>query len=407
MPIVLIISLFFNSVFAADCNSPKSHSEFFSCSLERHPEFEISKLKSAEADAALSQASQWQNPELEFKSTSGRNAGKNVSGAELSLSIPVSQIWTRSAKKNAGKAEQQVIQIESTERLLEVQKSLLKDIFRLRQIEDETEITAESIRAFDRIKSQLRSRKARGPEQEITLNLVDLASSDYDLKLNALNIEKSEITSRLKALWSPEFKIEKRFLPPLKSKWPQLSKEASIGQSLHIRRTAAQAERARAEHRLADSESWPALSVGPTVERSKDGETEFTSYGVNANLTLPLFSLNGGSRRLAETRSRQAELNANYAIKRAELEKGILIERYQSSVNSLVKYARHNDSNKKHAAIDSLFERGLASGSIIIEAHRQISEFTESQHKNELTALDAYLEIKTLSGDANLEEISK
>ena len=73
-------------------------------------------------------------------------------------------------------------------------------------------------------------------------------------------------------------------------------------------------------------------------------------------------------------------------------------------MESLLKSAANNDVKRKHDRIDSLFKQGLASGSIVIEAHRQIASYAESQHQHEITALESYLEIQTLSGQ-NIEEI--
>lgn len=382
----------------------KDYKEFYYCSLQKHPEFEISKLKIEEASAALDKATQWDNPELDVKTISGTNAGENVGGTEVSLSIPISQIWTRSGKKSVGYAEKKIVEIESQETLLGVRKSLVKDLYRIRQVEDELSIVNESLDAFERIKNQLKGRLARGPEQEITLNLVELASSDYELKKNHLNIERAEITSRLKALWDTSFEIKKDFLPPIKTKWPTISKEVNIGQSFEVRKIAAQAEKADAEHSLAISESWPSLSAGPTFERTTEGNNQYSSYGANLTLSVPIFTMNGGGRKLAETRSKQAALQSSYAIKKARLEKDIFFQKYQSAVDSLMKSSNRNEVKKKHDRIDSLFRQGLASGSIVIEAHRQITEYTESQHEHEISAIDAFLEIKTLSGE-NIEEI--
>jgi len=403
---ILYLLLNLNFAFAADknCNSMKDYKDFYYCSLQKHPEFEISKLKAEEASAALDKAAQWENPELELKSISGKNAGENVGGTEISVSIPISQLWTRSGKKSIGLAEKKIVEIESQETLLSVRKSLVKDLYRIRQVEDELNIVKESLDAFDRIKNQLKGRLARGPEQEITLNLVELASSDYELKKNHLNIERAEIASRMKALWDTNFEIKKEFLPPIKTKWPVISKDANIGQSFEVRKIAAQAEKADAEHDVAIHESLPSVSAGPTFERTTEGTNQYTSYGANLTLSLPLFSLNGGGRRLAETRSRQAALQSNYAVKKAVLEKDIFFQKYQSAVDSLMKSSNRNEVKKKHDRIDSLFRQGLASGSIVIEAHRQITEYTESQHEHEISALDAFLEIKTLSGE-NIEEI--
>ncbi len=401
-----ILLLLYSVGFAAEpnCTTVKSYKDFYSCSLLKHPDFEVSKLKMAEANALEEQASQFQNPELEIQDIKGKVSGQNTSTTEAVLSFPVSQLWTRGAKKEVGAAEKRLAEIESSEALLNVRKRLIVNIYRLRQIQSEIDTFDESIHAFETIRKQLRARPARGPEQEVTLGLVEIASSDYELKKIQLNTEKSEILSQLLALWGPDFKITKDILPGPKEKWPEISTSLSVNQSFQVQKIQALARKAQAEQNLANKESWPEVKLGPAVEQTNDGTEKSTSYGVNLSMSLPIFSLNQGSRNLATTRAKQAELAASYNLKKAQLEKDILIQKYRSAIAVLKKHSDWDEVRKKHHRVDSLFRQGLVSGSIVIEAHRQITDFTESQHKQELLAIESFLELKTLSGE-NVEEI--
>ena len=53
---------------------------------------------------------------------------------------------------------------------------------------------------------------------------------------------------------------------------------------------------------------------------------------------------------------------------------------------------------KKHKNMESLFERGLIQSSLIIEAHRQMADFTESVNEQELRAVEALWSIYALEG---------
>lgn len=388
------------------CNDIKSFREFYFCSLERHPKYEISKLKTQEGEAFVEKASQFQNPEMSLKSTSGDRAGEKVGSTELEVSFSATQLWTRPAQKEIAEADKKIANIESKQTLLSVQKELIKDLYRFRQIDDELELVTETINAFQTIRSQFKGRKVRGPEQEITLNLVELASSDYELKKNHLSTEKAEVIARIKAFWGPNFIMKKEFLPPLRDKWMDISPSQLMGTSFEIQKFNAENEKALAEQKLVQRESWPAVSVGPTIERATEGPTQYYSYGVNLNMTLPLVSINGGARKLADTKALQTKLLADFANKRSQSEKEILLQKYRSSVDSLRKSASREDLRKKHHQVDSLFRQGLAPGSLVIEAHRQITEYTESQHEHENSAIESYLEIKALTGES-FEEIFK
>lgn len=404
----MLLSLFisFSMAHAKEntCADIKNATDFYQCSLQKHPEFEMSQLKAEEAEALVSKAKQWQNPQLEVKSVAGKKNDEAHESTEISLAIPVSQLWTRGAQGEVGEAEKKLSEIDAHESLLSVRKSLIKDLYRLRQIESEQKIVDESVEAFDRVKSQLRSRRARGPEQDISLNLIELASGDYELKKNHLVIEKEEISARIKSLWGPDFEIKKQYLPSPKLAWPMLVDKSDFANSLASRKISALNTKAAAESKLANRESWPSLSAGPTLEKNKEGSTQYDSYGFNLSVSIPIFSQNGGARQYADIKNRQALLQSKYALKKAQLEKSIFIQKYQTAVASLKKSSNRDEVQKKHHFIDRLFKQGLASGGTIIEAHRQITEYTESQHEHELTALDAYIEIKNLNGE-NIEEI--
>lgn len=392
--------------FAAEpnCSILKSHREFYQCTLMKHPDLEISKLKIAEGEALLKKASQWQNPELEYQDLRGKSSNESVSSSEVVLSFPVSQLWVNGARQDVGKAEKKIAEIESAETLLNVKKALIRDIYRIRQLQQEIHVFEESIQAFETIRKQFQGRPARGPEQEITLGLVEIAASDYELKKNQLISERAEILSKFKALWGPSFEFNNNILPKPKDKWPEVNADSSASQSFAVRKVVLEAERAQAEASLTEKESLPDVRIGPAFEQANDGVEKVTSYGVNLSMSLPIFSLNSGARQLASTRSRQASLISDFTQKKAQLERNILLQKYRSAVASLKQSDNLEEVHKKHEKVEKLFRQGLISGALVIEAHRQITEFTESQHQQELLAIETYLELKAISG-GDIEEI--
>lgn len=387
-----------------DCNNIKTFKQFYFCTLERHPKFEISKLKFHEGDAIVEKATQWQNPEFGLKSTTGDFAGEKVGSTELEMSFSLSQLWLRDDLKNIAEADKKIATIEAKETLYSVKKELIKNLYRFRQLEAELELVDETITTFDAIKRQFKSRAVRGPEQEITLNLVELATSDYELQKNHLSIEKSEIMSKLKAVWGSDFVLKKEYLPPFRDNWMEISSDKMIGLNFEVQKINAENEKALAEQRLTEKESWPSLSVGPNLTRNTEGPSQYYSYGFNLNMSVPLVSLNSGGRKLANYKAQQARLSADFANKKANSENEILLQKYKSSIESLKKASNQEEIKRKHHKIDSLFKQGLASGGLVIEAHRQITEYTESQHEHENSAIEAFLEIKTLNGES-IEEI--
>jgi hypothetical protein len=216
------------------CDAIKSHQDFFACSLGKHPKLEIAQLRAKEGDALIAKASQWENPEVLVKSVAGTQTGENVGSTEVALNIPISQFWVRRPLKNVAQAEKRLGEIEAQQSLIEVKKELIRDLYRFRQIDDDFELVDETLEAFEKLRKQLAGRRARGPDQEITLNLVQLATSDYQLRRNHLQVEKSEILSRFKALWGPAFEPRREFFPPLRDSWPQVSGRAEASRNLAV-----------------------------------------------------------------------------------------------------------------------------------------------------------------------------
>lgn len=387
------------------CGTMKDHHEFFHCSIQKHPGLTISTLKNQEGQAILERAGQWKNPELDVKSVAGENAGEKNGSTEVVLAIPISQLWDRPIEKEIGRAEKTLAEIEAKVNLANIKREMIKDLYRLRQIEEELDLIHETVDAFKKIQSQFSGRLVRGAEQEITLNLVELATGDYGLKENHLLVEKLEILARLKTIWGSDFKVQKEYLPPLKEKWPEIKADTNAI-PFDTQRRIAESDRAKAEERLTSNEIWDQMKLGPAATRTTDGANQFWSVGFSFSMGLPIFTQNGGGRRMAEARSNQTRLWADYGKRKATLDQDILIQKYKSSVESLRKSSSRDALRKRHDKIDALFRRGLAGGSIMIEAHRQIIEFTMAQHEHEMTALDSFIEFKSITGD-DVEEILK
>lgn len=396
--ITLLISF---SLFAKNnsCTNIKQTRELYLCALENHPEYKAATMNQDIAKASGAQVSQWPNPELSIKSVSGKNAGENVGGTEVAVSIDVTELLIkRPALYSAGKSERKLLTVSAQEDEFKAKSQIIKDLYRYRQLLDELELVSEALETFKKIENQFRARKVRGPEQEITLNLVELAQGDYELRKNHLALEKADLESKYKGVFGEKFEFKKDFLPPLQKNWPEVQSAQVSKNTFDLRRAEAERERSEAEKSIALMDSFPKIAAGPVFERTTEGPTQYTSSGFNVTASIPIFSWNGGARGIAEKNKIKAQLMHDYAIKKADLDKELIFQKYKSAVESLKKATSAEALKKKHERIDSLFRQGLTSGNTVIEAHRQILEFTESQHEHEITALDSLMYIHVLSG---------
>lgn len=401
LKLLAVLSLVFVSpiILASDCNLVTTTKALYECILESHPEYKSSELTRQSAEASRAKTTQLPNPELAVKSVAGQNAGEKVGGTELSLSISITDLLVkRYALSKSGRAEEKAINIEADEQAFKAKSTIVRDLYRFRQLLNELELVDEAILTFGKIEQQFRSRKSRGPEQDITLNLVELAQGDYQLRKNHLVIEKAEIEAKFKGIFGSQYQIKKELLPKLKQSWSEISLAQVSKNTLELRKLEAEKDKLESEKSLANAESWPKISAGPVIERTSDGPNQFNSYGFNLTVDIPIFSLNGGSRELASKNLLKAQLQYEYALKKADLERELLVQKYNSAVESLKKSTTAESLKKKHAQIDGYFRQGLTSGSTVIEAHRQIAEFTESQHEHEMVALESLMYLNLLSG---------
>lgn len=398
----LLVGVMTNTLMAASapsCGDLKTTLQFYQCLLAGHPDYQAALLNYDIAKATRDRITQWPNPELSVKSVQGDNAGESMGGTEIGLSIDLTDVLVkRAALSKAGRSEEKLLRIVAEEEEFRIQSQVVKDLVRYRQMAEELELVEEALGAFGKIEGQFRSRRARGPEQEITLNLVELVQGDYQLKRNHLLVEKSEFDTKFKGIFGEGFQINKTLLPALKKSWPKISESEISKETFELRRAFAERDRADAEKSIANWDSWLKVAAGPVFERTTEGPNQYTSTGFNLSVSLPLFSVNGGARDVASKNAVKAELAHGFAVKTAILQRQLILQKYNASVESLAKSSGGESLAKKHARIDAYFRQGLSSGATMIEAHRQILEFTESQHEHEITAMDSLMYIYLLSG---------
>ncbi len=404
---VFVIPAFAEEATIKTCDSSKSSAEFYECLLTVHPEYRAALITRDSAKAMRDRTTQFSNPELSLRTVGGKKAEENMGSTELAASFDVSNlVLKRSAISDLGRSEEKLGNILADEEEFRARSGIIKDLFRYRQIEDELNLVNEALGMFDQIIGQFRSRRVMGPEQQITLNLVELATGEYQLQRNHLNVEKQELDTKYKAIFGSQFQMKKQWIPQLKTNWPQVSLANISGETFELRRAQAESSRASAEKSLATADAFPQVSAGPIWERTTEGPTKYQSMGFGVSVSVPILSWNGGARELAAQNKLKSQIIYDYTVKKENLAKRMIFDKYHSAIEILKKSVTADAVRKKHDRVDSLFRQGLATGATVIEAHRQILAFTESQHEHEITALESYLYLSVLSG-VNLFEVFK
>ncbi|MGE3682682.1 MAG: TolC family protein [Bdellovibrionales bacterium] len=380
------------------CEGQKiSYAQVLKCVEERSPAIQSALLEMERANANVGAAGQWRNPELGLESFQGKVLSQSTSETDLTLAVPIEpgKIGARLRVANSGirVAEALLYEARAT-----VRSEVMLKLHRLRQLLHEQEILDESISTFAKLVSQYSRRPKLSPEQELSTTVFRLAKSDYDLRKATLNEELATLDSFFKLRTGRTVETLIPSLPSAPKSWPKIEGSGSVEHSPRIRQLSAELEVANAEVSLARSESWPTVSVGPSVKLVNEGGRADQLYGVNLSLPLPLFNANGAGRRAAQAGAKVSETKKSFGLLEEENRRAELVRIYDQSVAALNSTQSHPEIEKRHHEAERQFMRGLVPSSLVIEAHRTFVDLEQSRHQRELRAIEAWLGIYTLDG---------
>ncbi len=381
-----------------NCATPKNANDILKCLQQRHPEVQSEDIINEVSEKIANQGSSWKNPEVIFDTTQGNNLGRKIVESEVRLSQAIEVTGQRSARKNQGKALGLSFKAESLGKLEEVTINGIKSLYRLTQLKEEVEVVDESVKRFRVIKKQYQSRPRLNPEQEVTSGIIQLAVSEYEIKLNRLSSERKEILSELlssSGLTSAQ--IEKN-LPAIKTDWPEIPKALAGVKSSDVLKSQAQVDLALSNFEEAKSMAWPEFTLSLIAQDRIDGSLQYQMYGLGVSMPFPIFQRNEGEKSLKASEYSKAFKVHNTNLKKIDSHSQNLKLAYENSVLSLKNTPSSQSIESKHKRIESLFSQGLVSGPVFIEAHKQRVDYLESRNQEELQALEALWSLYILNG---------
>lgn len=384
----------------SSCSMMTQPRDVIDCALANHPDAQRAKYFNFQVENLESAASQRPNPEVAGKSLFGKSLGDNVMSHEVSLAHTVELGGKRAARVEKALAEKEIAVASSQRSREQILLETLHTLYRLRQIQAELHTLDEALETFSRIQRQFRSRPRLTPEQEVSLSVFDIAIGDYQLRKAALESELTAHIQEIELAIGQKVELSVKLLPSRRTKWPKFDAE---GESSPFKGAAMKSARANlkfaeAELSLAQSLSWPNLKIGPTIESQTEGPFTFQTYGFNFSFELPIFQTNGGGKAVARTGLDLAERNLSLRAREISNERKILLKKYENLAKAVQNSLSHEELDRKHRNTDSLFTRGIIPSSLVIEAHRQIVDFTKNQNEQELSALEALWKILVLDG---------
>lgn len=391
----------FQGVSAEDTPCPPfaSPQNVLACVQRNHPDVLRAEAEAANLDAFDAFARQRPNPELDAEAVSNSEEDEAALSAEASYLHTFELGGKRRHRLDRAKAQKEAVLARVQKTREEVTLSAVLNLYRLRHLQDELHAVEEAQNTFGTIIGQYKNRRQLSPEQQVSLNVFLLAQSDYTLRKSRLLQEQRALKRYFDLATGADFPTILKALPEPKTAWPGLTAAPPIAGAL---RKEAQADLAlaQAELALADSDARPDLKLGPKVGMESGRGRKNRSLGGALSLDLPLYQQNQGARALARTEARRAEVNLAQRDRELSTQWQTWFEVYQDAVASLRGMPSLEQMEKKHQGMESLFERGLVQSALVIEAHRQMTDFAESLNAQELRALEALWSIYVLEGSA-------
>lgn len=403
---LIVLHLFLISQWAfgqEDCQGrPPTYQEALRCAEIKSPEVQRALLELERAKTQVGVASQWRNPELSADSVHGKVGSESAGETQVSLGVPIElggKISARTSVAEGGvaKAEADLFAARASAR-----SAALTKLHRLRQLFHEQEVVEESISTFSKLVTQYAKRFKLSPEQEMSVAVFKMAKSEYELRYAELVEELAGLDSFFKVALGTDTTSLKNSLPPSPKSWPKIGVHSESVNSPKMKASLAALQSAQAELSLAKSESWPTLTLGPSIRLQTQSGSSNQLYGFNLSLPLPLFNTNGAGRAAAAAGVKVAETDKRIVQSELERLREELLRVYEHSVSALGTTLSHQEIERKHSDVEKLFLKGIVPSSLVIEAHRTFVDLEKSRNEREIKALNALAALYTLDGK-NLE----
>lgn len=385
---------------ANSCDNLATTESVVQCALEMAPDMVRGQTEVSRAEALEDQAGQRPNPEFSSDGTYGTALGDTVWNINASLVHTVEVGGKRSARIEKAQGELSSSKagfLKAKERTVIETLRLLN---RMRQIKDESDALDEALATFSKILKQYFRKSALGPEQQVSLSIFQLAESDYRLRRNTLEIETISLQRRMSAILGRAADLPENAFPKSRSTWPKIEEqqESSKWTGSLISFPRAELQLAKADLELARSQSWSNLRVGPAYQLQTQGPLVTHMWGASLTFDLPLFHMNGGGREVAHREVFKAEQDLEVTTREISATREILLKQYLNTVAVLKQSVTRQEMEKRHRNVEALFERGVISSPLVIEAHRQMVDFTRDKNSQEIAALEALWQLLALEG---------
>lgn len=385
-----------------ECPLPKNAQDVVNCAKEHHPRVLRKKNEAEHTKFSEDMARQIPNPELDAEVVKGSG---NLSNTSVGLLQPIEWGGKRSSRINSAKARISFTDAELKDVQAEVVRATVTNLHRLRQIEQEKSVLSTTIQTLEKLISQQSSRLNLPPEQQVTLSVYRMALMDSQIKRAEIFDEERALEHYFHISTGHSLDELHPVLPKAPEKWPNIEDNASGAlESTGLLKALAEKNEFIAEAEIARSATWPSLKIGPMWNsQAVVGEPDQSLLGVRVMMDLPVLNWNSGGRSFARAGILRGEKNLNLLRTEENHERAEQLKVYRSALATLKAVPETKVIEKDFQRNESLARRGLISGPLLIEFHRQRAELTRSRNARELKAIDSLWHIFQFDGRIFLE----
>lgn len=383
-----------------ECANIQTSNDVLQCAKIHHAEIQISKARLKEASFGLDVAKQRPNLDLEAEGLDNKNG---TFSSELSLLHTFELGGKRRARKLLAQAQQSSAETDLLAAKENVIIQTVVDLYRLRQIEHELKIVKENVHTFGLVRKQYIQTGRLTPEQDLSVSIFQIAEEENNLRSDQLMDERNQIISRLYLSTNKEFPISSKILPKQQNKWPMIQGQSLSGSD--IKKLHNEVEEAKKQYQIEKSAAWPNVALGPKVGLRNGSGNDETQFGFSLSVPIPIYQTNRGGKTKALSGVKRSELKALLQSKQIMEYRTNLVKAYNNITKSIVQSRYKTAISERHEKLHKLLDKGIVPAPLIIELHREILEYYEILHEQELRAVGALWKVYALDGIILQEEL--
>lgn len=388
------------TVAQAQCDNLKTPNDLLKCVVQSHATVKVGKSLIEEARLGIQVAEQQPNPELEAEVANTIGSGF---GTDLTFMHTFERGGKKEARRRLASSEHALSKIALLNQQDQIILNTVLSLYRVRQIDHELEINKEIIKTFKNIITRYRKAGRLAPEQQVSISVFNLALEENRLNRTSLLSERKGFATQIQTNLGKEIEISGNLLPKVVRTWRALNTSSEL-EGNQVRLAKENVALSKARVLLEEAEAAPDISLGPKVGFEHDGSSSF-SVGIALSMPIPLYHRNNGSRARAraEVNTKIARLDSlkEQVVKRKEYLEGV----YKEVQRTIARTLTNKEVEIDHKNLHKMIKNGVVSASIIIELHRQILEFYDKLHQQELKGIKALWQLHAINGTIQSEEL--